>query len=73
MAPGSIGVATGQDETRADASGRTDGAEDVGRAGALIPGRRGTGSAFRPTPRDFVLLADPGFVLEPNFYVRVCR
>ncbi len=68
-----IGVAAGQDETSADASGRTDGAEDVGRTRALIPGRRGPRSSFRPTPRDLILLADPGFVLEPYFYVRVCR
>ena len=34
-----VGVATGQNETRAYASGRTDGPEDIGRAGPLILGR----------------------------------
>ena len=34
-----VGIATGQDETRAYASGRTDGPEDIGRAGPLILGR----------------------------------
>ncbi len=68
-----VGVAAGQDEARADPSGRTDGAEDIGRTGALILGRRGPRSPFRPAPSDLVLLADPGFVLEPNLYVRVWR
>ena len=68
-----VGVAAGQDEARTDPSGRTDGAEDIGRTGALILGRRGPRSPFRPAPGDLVLLADPGFVLEPNLYIRVCR
>ena len=65
------GVAFGQDQGRADAPGRTDGAEDIGRAGALVSGCRGARSALRPAPGDLVLLADPGFVLEPDLY-RCC-
>ncbi len=34
-----VGVTAGQDEARANASGRTDGAEDIGRTGTLILGR----------------------------------
>ena len=68
-----VGVASGQNKARADTPGRADGAEDIGRTGALILGRRGSRSPFRPAPGDLVLLADPGFVLEPNLYIRVCR
>ena len=67
------GVALGQHQSRAGAPGRADGAEDIGRAGALIVGCRGACSPFRPAPCDLVLLADPGFVLEPNLYGHVCR
>ena len=62
------GVAFGQDQGRSDAPGRADGAEDIGRAGALVAGCRGARSALRPAPRNLVLLADPGFVLEPDLY-----
>lgn len=68
-----LGVAAGQDEGSADAALGTDGAEDVGRLGALVMGRAGSGAALRPTAGDLVLLADPGFVLEPDFYVGVRR
>ena len=36
-----LGVAAGQDEAGADAAGGTDGAEDVGRFGALVLGALG--------------------------------
>ena len=58
-----LGVAARQDEGRPDAALRTDGAEDVGRLGALIMGGAGTGAALGPAPRDLVLLPDPRFVL----------
>ena len=52
----------------------TDGAEDVGRAGALILGCGRPRAALGPASRDLVLLADPGFVGEPDLYVgRVCQ
>ena len=62
------GIAFGQNQGRADTSGRADGTEDIGGAGPLILGRRGARTAFRPAPRDLVLLADPGLVLPPNLY-----
>lgn len=65
-----FGVAFGQHQRRADAPGRTDGAEDIGRTRALILGGRGAGSSFCPTPGDFILLADPGFILPPDLYGR---
>jgi hypothetical protein len=61
-------VAGGQDQAGALALLRTDGTEDVGRGCALIAGRARAGAALRPPARDLVLLADAGFVLEPNLY-----
>ena len=58
-----LGVAAGQDEGCPDAALGTDGAEDIGRLGALVLGGPGPGAAFRPAPGDLVLLADPRFVL----------
>ncbi len=55
-------VAGRQDQARSLALLRADGAEDIGRAGALIVGCAGPGE------RDLVLLADTGFVLEPDLY-----
>ena len=63
-----VGVAGGHDQGRALALLGTDGAEDVGRGGTLIVGRRRPGAAPRPAPGDLVLLADPRFVGEPNLY-----
>ena len=62
------GIAARQDEAGPGSSGRADGAEDVGRASALIVRRRGSCPAPRPAPGDLVLLADPGLVLEPDLY-----
>ena len=66
------GIANGQSESCADTSRRTDRTENPGRAGSLILGDRGARTSFRPTPGDLVLLADPGFVLKPNFYGCIC-
>jgi len=68
-----LGVAAGQDEGGADAALGADGAEDVGRFGALIVRRPRPGAALGPAPRDLVLLADAGFVLPSDFYLGVCR
>ena len=48
--------------------GRANGAEDVGRAGALIARCYGPRAAAGPSAGDLVLLADPGFILEPDLY-----
>lgn len=68
-----LGVAKGKDEPGTLALSRTDRAEDVGRGGALVMRRRGACATLGPTPRDLVLLSDPRFVLEPDFYRRVAR
>ena len=62
------GVAARQDQAGGTPLGRADRAEDIGRAGALIVRRRGPRPLPRPAAGDLVLLADPGFILEPNFY-----
>ncbi len=62
------GVAAGHDDRRALSLLRADGAEDVGRGGALVLRRRGSGSAPRPSPSNPVFLADPGLILEPDLY-----
>src|SRR5919199_6826291 len=64
-----LGVAAGQDEARGLALLGADGAEDVGRGGALVPWRHGPGAAPRPAPGQLVFLADAGLVAEPDFYV----
>jgi hypothetical protein len=63
-----LDVAEGKDECRALALFGADGAEDVGRGGALIVWGRRPCAAFGPTPRDLVLLANARFVCEPNLY-----
>jgi len=63
-----VDVAMGQHEGRALAELRTDRAEDVGRRGVLVVRGRRSGAAPGPSARDLVLLADPGFVGEPNLY-----
>jgi PHP family Zn ribbon phosphoesterase len=62
-----LGIAPRQDEADSLALLRTDRAEDIDPFGALIVRCAGPCSAPGPTARDLVLLADPGFVLEPEF------
>src|SRR5664280_2620458 len=64
-----FGIAEGQDQSRALALFRADGTEDIGRCGSLIPRRARASAALGPPAGDLVLLADTGFVLEPNFYL----
>ena len=71
-----LGVAARQDEAGTDAALGADGAEDIGRLGALVVGRTGSCSAPGPPPRDPVLLPYPGFILPPDLYLgadRECR
>ena len=63
-----LGIAGGQDQGSALALLRADGAEDVGRGGALIAGSARACAALGPSARDLVLLADARLVLEPNLY-----
>jgi hypothetical protein len=55
-----LGIAERQDEGCTLAVLRTDGAEDIGRDGALIARRGRPRTTFRPTPCDLILLADAG-------------
>jgi hypothetical protein len=64
----SFGVAAGQDERRALALGRTDGAIDIRRRGSLVLGRLRPCPALGPAAGDAVLLADPRLVLPPQLY-----
>lgn len=63
-----VGVAERQNEAGRLALLRAYRAEDVCGFGALIVRCRGSRSPLRPSPRDLVLLADPGLVLEPDLY-----
>ena len=63
-----VGVAERQYEAGRLALLRADCPEDVGRFGPLIVRCRGSRSPLRPSPRDLVLLPDPGLVLEPDLY-----
>jgi hypothetical protein len=62
-------VAARQDEPGALALFRADRAEDVGRRRALVLRRARPRAALGPSACDLVLLADAGFVAEPDLYV----
>jgi hypothetical protein len=64
-----FGVAGGQDEGRTLSLLRTDGAEDVGRGGALVAWCRGSRAPPGPAPGDLVLLADASLIGEPDLYL----
>lgn len=69
-------VAGWQDQSCSFTLFRADGAENVGRRGALVTWRTGARTTFGPPPRDLVLLADTrlvpcssqGQALEPYLY-----
>ncbi len=63
-------VAAGQHQAGALALLGADGAEDVGRSGALIARCRGAGAALGPPAGDLVLLSDP---VKPDLYVLAPR
>src|ERR1700712_4161547 len=64
-----LGVASGQYERRGCPLFRTDSSEDVGRRRTLVVRRRWSSATSSPATGDLVLLTDPGFVGEPNFYL----
>ena len=66
------GVAPRQDQPDRLAFLGTDGAEDVGRGGALVDRSGRPASALRPAAGDLGLLADPGFIAKPDLYVAGC-
>ena len=59
-------VGLGQHQGGADAARRADGAEQVGPVVAAVARRARARAAAGPEPGDGALLADPGFVLEPD-------
>ena len=61
-----LGVAKWKNQTGRLAERGTDGAEDIGRGGSLTLQGERSRAAFGPASRDFVLLANAGFVLEPQ-------
>jgi hypothetical protein len=65
-----FGVAAWQQKACALAVGGADGTVNVGRRGPLVLGCRRSRAALGPSSGDTVLLADPGFVLSPEFYGR---
>jgi len=63
-----FGVAERQNEGSAGSMFRADSTEQIGRLGALIMNGSGTRSCPGPAISEFVLLADPHLVLEPDLY-----
>ena len=62
-----LGVSVGQSESRPDATGGTDRAEQIGVFIALVGGLPWPRSAPGPLAHKAVLLADPSLILEPDF------
>ena len=62
-----IGVGIGESQRRSDASRRADGPRDIGIVVALIGRLSWPRSSPGPLADEAVLLADPGFILEPDF------
>lgn len=68
-----LGVGEGKRERRAGSARGTNGAEQVGALVALVGGLDRPCSASRPLSDKAVLLADAGFILEPEFDGRALR
>ena len=68
-----VSVRVGQRQSRSDAASGTDRAEQIGAVVALIGGLSGSRSTPGPLADEAVLLADPGFILEPDFHGRRLR
>lgn len=68
-----LGVGEGQSQSCTNAAGRADRAEQVGALISLVGGLPRACAAGCPLPHDAVLLADAGFILEPQFYLRARR
>ncbi len=64
-----LDIAPGQHEAGTFALLGTDSTKDVGRRRALFERGRRSGAATGPTPGELVLLANAGFVTEPNLQV----
>ncbi len=62
-----VGIGVGHHQPGARAPRRTDGAKQIGVFVTLVPWLAGARSGLRPLVNETVLLADPGFVLPPDF------
>ena len=62
-----FGIGLRQRERGAGAARRTDGAEQIGIFVALVGRLSRSRPTSGPLPDDAILLADPGFILEPDF------
>src|ERR1700690_2147738 len=62
-----VGVCIGQRQSRSDTASRTDRAEQIGVVVALVGGLSGPRSTPGPLADQAVLLANSGFILEPDF------
>lgn len=62
-----FGIGLGQHQGRADATCRTDRAEDIGPVVGLIARRRRPGALFGPDVGQAALLANARFILPPEF------
>ncbi len=68
-----VGVAARQHQARALTLSGADGAEEIGRARALIARRTWPGATSGPPAGDLVLLPDASLVLKPELYVFALR
>ena len=62
-----LGVDGGQDQTCGNTARRADGTEDIRPLIAGVAWRTRSRAASGPEPRQCALLADPRFILEPDF------
>ena len=67
MQPHDLGIGFGRDDGCSNGAAWASGSEEIGPTVALIPRRAWAGSAFGPDAGQGALLADAGFVLEPDF------
>ena len=61
-----VGVGVGKRQSRSDTASRTDRAEQIGVVVALVGGLSGPRSTPGPLADEAVLLANSGFILEPD-------
>ncbi len=68
-----FGVGEWHHQCRTFSSRRADGSEEIGILIALISRQTGPRAGLCPKPGTSILLAKPGFVLEPDFHRRAFR
>ena len=68
-----LGIRSRRDHRGTQTARGADRPEDVGVVVAVIANHRRPGAHWRPDVGMGAFLADPGFVLEPDLYRRICR